>query len=143
MKATLKRQYLKGSVKGHLTTSTGFECDTLELAWLNNERAKSCIPEGTYKVVPRNSKKYGDHLHVTDVPDRSLILIHWGNYAGSKNPKTGESDIKGCLLTGYGYADFDRDGNPEIMNSKKAFNDLMLHAPDGFTLTIISDSPQV
>lgn len=65
-----------------------------------------------------------------------MILIHWGNYAASANKKTGTPDIKGCILVGYGYADLDGDGLPEIVNSKKAFNDLMASSGHGFTLTI-------
>lgn len=136
MKATLSRVYFNEYVRGELTTDNGFKCDTLELPWLNNAQSVSCIPTGTYKVVPRQSPKYGKHLHVTGVAGRSLILIHWGNYAGSKNPKTGYPDIRGCVLVGYGYADLDGDGLPEITRSKDAFNALMASCPDGFELTV-------
>ena len=49
---------------------------------------------------------------------------------------TGTPDIKGCILVGYGYADLDGDGLPEIVRSKDAFKTLMLTCPNGFTLTI-------
>lgn len=137
MKATLTRQSHPKYTRGKLTVDNGFACDTLELPWLNNASQISCIPVGTYKVVPRTSPKYGQHLHVTGVNGRDLILIHWGNYAGSKNPATGHPDIKGCILVGYGYADLDGDGLPEITRSKTAFLQLMFRCPDGFTLTIL------
>ena len=136
MKATLTRLYCNEFVRGKLTVDNGFSCDTLELPWRNNASQVSCIPTGTYKVIPRTSPKYGDHLHVTGVNGRDLILIHWGNYAGSVNPKTGTPDIKGCILVGYGYADLDGDGLPEIVRSKDAFKALMLACPNGFELTI-------
>ena len=136
MKATITRQTHPKYTRGKLTVDNGFTCDTLELPWLNNAPQVSCIPVGTYKVIPRTSPKYGNHLHVTGVSGRDLILIHWGNYAASANKKTGTPDIKGCILVGYGYADLDGDGLPEIVNSKKAFKALMLACPDGFELTI-------
>jgi len=136
MKATLTRLYCNEYTRGKLTVDNGFTCDTLELPWRNNASQVSCIPVGTYKVIPRTSPKYGNHLHVTGVNGRDLILIHWGNYAGSVNPKTGTPDIKGCILVGYGYADLDGDGLPEIVRSKDAFKALMLACPNGFELTI-------
>jgi hypothetical protein len=134
--ARICRQYSPKCAKGKLTTSTGFTCDTLELPWKDNAQSVSCIPEGVYKVVPRHSPKYGNHLHVTGVGGRSLILIHWGNYAASANPRTGTPDIRGCILVGYGYADLDGDGFPEIVRSRDAFNALMLAHPNGFELTV-------
>jgi hypothetical protein len=135
--AELCRQYFPKYTRGKLTTSSGFECDTLELPWRDNERNVSCIPEGVYAVVPRHSPKYGNHLHVTGVDGRSLILIHWGNYAASANPRTGTPDIRGCILVGYGYADLDGDGHPEITRSRDAFNALMAAHPDGFELSVV------
>ena len=136
MKATITRQSHAKYTRGKLTVDNGFTCDTLELPWLNNATRLSCIPVGTYKVIPRRSDKYGQHLHVSNVQGRDLILIHWGNYAASVNPLSGYPDIKGCILVGYGYADLDGDGLPEIVNSKKAFKALMVACPNGFELTI-------
>ena len=34
-----------------------FDCDTIELPWLNNQPQISCIPIGTYNVVYRESAK--------------------------------------------------------------------------------------
>ena len=136
MKATLTRLYCNEYTRGKLIVDNGFTCDTLELPWRNNASQVSCIPVGTYKVFPRTSPKYGNHLHVTGVNGRDLILIHWGNYAASANKKTGTPDIKGCILVGYGYADLDGDGLPEIVRSKDAFKALMLACPNGFELTI-------
>jgi len=118
----IDRHYEEEQTKGDwlLTTDTKkFMCKTLELPWLDNQSNISCIPEGKYKVVVRYSNKYKRHLHITGVPDRGYILVHWGNYAASKNPKSGQPDIRGCVLVGQHYADFDGDGNDEIAASKK------------------------
>lgn len=136
MKATLTRNYQANQTKGRLVVSNGFECDTLELKWRDNQNSVSCIPEGTYKVVPRYSPKYKNHLHVLDVSKRSFILFHSGNYAGSKNPKTGQPDIRGCILVGKGYADINKDGIEDILSSGVTMKKLMDSCPDGFELTI-------
>lgn len=69
---------------------------TLENAWLNNEPRISCIPEGTYELSTKEYGRYWDKYQVEipilfDVPERSQILIHPGNY-----PK----DTLGCILPG-------------------------------------------
>ena len=142
MRAILCRQYYDKQTHGTLTVydeDTGeevFKCRTLELPYRDNQRNVSCIPEGFYDVVPRTSPKYSNHLHITNVEGRSLILIHWGNYAGSINPKTGHSDIRGCVLVGKEFVDLDGDGLADITSSKNTFKKLMSVAPDGFVLEI-------
>lgn len=142
MRSILCRQYYDKQTHGTLTVydeDTGeevFKCRTLELPDRDNQRNVSCIPEGFYDVVPRTSPKYSNHLHITNVEGRSLILIHWGNYAGSINPKTGHSDIRGCVLVGKEFVDLDGDGLADITSSKNTFKKLMSVAPDGFVLEI-------
>ena len=120
MRGKICRMYEESQTKGTLEVfdedsgDLEFTCKTLELAWLDNATGVSCIPEGFYDVVPRSSKKYGDHLHVTGVDGRSLILIHWGNYAGSMNPKTGKPDIRGCILLGKAFVDIDGDSSKTL-----------------------------
>jgi len=103
---------------------------TLELPWENNISRISCIPEGLYKVVVRYSNKYSRHLHITDVEGRSYILIHWGNYAGSLNPRSGKSDILGCVLVGKSFADINNDGIKDITASKHTFDIIMKFIKD-------------
>jgi len=76
-----------------------FHCYSLELPWQNNQRNISCIPTGTYNVQIRVSPKYGRVYWITEVPDRSYILIHSGNWGGdvSKGLKT---HTNGCILLG-------------------------------------------
>lgn len=142
MRAKICRKYGKKQTEGELevfnedTGELEFVCKTLELPWLDNQTSISCIPEGHYDVIPRTSQKYKNHLHVTDVPDRSYILIHWGNYAGSKNPRTGSPDIRGCILVGKSLTDINGDGIRDITSSKNTFKELMKVAPDGFVLEV-------
>ncbi len=104
-----------------------FEFKTLELPWLDNTKYVSCIPAGTYKCVKRNTPKYKDHFHVLDVPNRSHILIHHGNYY---------TDILGCILPGDAYRDLNKDGYLDVLNSKLTMDRLNTLLPNEFTLTI-------
>lgn len=133
MQAVLTRQKSDSKQtlgKLELYDATGkmvYECKTLELADRNNEKQKSCIPKGRYNVTIRHSLKYGRHFWVNNVPNRNLILIHYGNY---------NSDILGCILVGATYADINKDGFPDVTSSKATLAKLLQSAPEGFTLTI-------
>ena len=74
-----------------------FACETLELPWRDNQRSISSIPAGDYPVKIRMSPRYGEIYWVKDVPDRSFILIHWGNWAGDES-KGYKSNVNGCIL---------------------------------------------
>ncbi len=104
---------------------------TLELPWRDNERKVSCIPEGEYKVVRRHSQKYGDHWHILDVPGRSHILIHHGNF---------HYQIQGCVLVGAEHKDIDGDGIPDVVASKRTMDEIdrLLGDQDSFQLKIFS-----
>ncbi|MCW8918896.1 MAG: DUF5675 family protein [Gammaproteobacteria bacterium] len=72
----------------------------MELPWRDNARSISCIPPGRYQVnyLPRSaSGKYRDVYHLQDVPDRTGILIHAGNWAGNKVAGY-RTHSWGCLL---------------------------------------------
>lgn len=116
-----------GSFRLDENGKTIFECKTLELPWLNNATQKSCIPVGTYEVVPRTSPKFGKHFHVKDVPGRSWILIHSGNYY---------TDILGCILPGQNHTDLNHDGWRDVTGSRNTLKKLLELAPEGFTLKI-------
>ncbi len=102
-KSVIGKLYLNGEFYGH----------TLELPWNDNQKKISCIPKGVYEVVKRftdESKYKYEHLHILDVANREMILMHIGNY-----PK----NSKGCILL----------GNTRALNfvgdSRKAFYRLM------------------
>ena len=113
-----------------------FECKTLELPWLNNQRRISCIPKGSYKTIRHRSPKYGDCFWLQDVPGRSEILIHAGNFAGSKNPKTGTPDTLGCILPGASFADIDGDGFKDVTSSGPTMKKLLELLPHQFITEI-------
>lgn len=92
-----------------------YKCSTLELGWKNNEKMISCIQEGTYKAVKRYSEKFGWHWHLVDVPDRSLILIHKGNYY---------TDVNGCILVGQRHEDLNKDGLSDVIGSTKTMQEI-------------------
>ncbi len=134
MKATINRTYSPHQTRGEFTLQradarTVLSLKTLELPFRNNKRRVSCIPEGTYQVVPRRSKKYGLHYHVTNVPGRDFILIHTGNFT---------SQILGCILPGLEFADINADGQLDVLSSRSALKRLLTLAPNGFELTITS-----
>ncbi len=132
MKAELIRQEFNDKqVTGLLRILNGEEVivsfATLELAWKNNQRKVSCIPKGTYTCVARVSPKYGRHFHVTNVPNRDLILIHHGNF---------HTDILGCILIGKAHKDINKDGYKDVVQSKIAMNELNRIMPEEFELII-------
>lgn len=108
--------------------SIEFSCDTLELPWKDNKRNVSCVPSGDYKVVKRYSPKFGNHFHLTNVKDRSYILIHKGNYY---------TDIRGCILVGSDLTDINKDGHLDVISSGNTMNKLLRIMPDKFDLTIV------
>ena len=106
-----------------------FECKSNELPWKGNKRNVSCIPRGLYHVSHRESIKYGHHLHVEDVKDRTWILIHVANF---------EEQLRGCIAVGKDYYDIDRDGDLDITSSRATLEELIAVVPiEGMPLEII------
>jgi hypothetical protein len=75
-----------------------FSCPCLELPWKDNQSNISCIPAGTYMAAWRESRKW-KAFHLKDVPGRSFILIHAGNFAGDVS-KGWKTNVLGCILLG-------------------------------------------
>lgn len=99
MKLELIRTYFPGGVNGKLLIDGVKVCDTIELPWKENQLRVSCIPEGVYELTKRYSLRFGWHLLLNSVPDRSFILMHAYNDALKES--------KGCIapvsaLTGEG-----------------------------------------
>ena len=105
----------------------GFELATMELAWKENQRRKSCIPEGIYFAKPRYSKKFGNHFHVLDVPNRDYILFHKMNYHWQG---------LGCIGVGMYHADINNDDLLDVANSKGGMDLLLEKFPNGFEFEI-------
>jgi len=137
MKAYLIRTYLEHCTIGvFVAQSPGgnvlMECSMLELPWRDNTRKISCIPEGKYRVRIRRTDKFGQHYHILDVPGRDSILQHGGNYT---------TDILGCQLPGDTLIDINKDGIPDIRNSKATLKKMISLMGAEYTLYIGSFDP--
>ncbi len=104
-----------------------FKGKTMELEYNSNQKRISCIPPGTYTVAKRTSPKYGEHFHITNVPNRDLILIHNCNYS---------RQLLGCIGVGEAFVDIDNDGLKDITNSKATLKKLVEIMPNEFQLII-------
>jgi hypothetical protein len=100
---------------------------TLELPYKNNVRQVSCIPLGVYTVAPFVSKKFGKCLKIQNVPNRSGILFHSGNFI---------HDTKGCVLVGNHYTINSFGLSANVYSSSIAMRSLLSHCSTNFTLTI-------
>ena len=131
----MKTVYLKRCCHGELQTlghlidaESGEEIAvTLELPDRENYSNISRIPAGIYIVLPRLSQKYKRHFIIKNVPGRSYILFHSGNY---------NTDTRGCVLVGESFKDINGDGTTDIRYSTRAMKKLLALYPDGFKLKI-------
>ncbi|OOG69973.1 DUF5675 family protein [Flavobacterium sp. A45] len=111
MVLVLTRTYFPEGTNGTLVYKDKIICKTIELPWKDNLCKVSCIPEGEYFLEKRYSSRFGWHLEIIDVPNRSLILFHPANNA--------LKELLGCIapvsqLSGSGLG----------LQSKKAFTKL-------------------
>ena len=87
---------------------------TLELPDKGNHPDISCIPTGEYICKPYSSEKYHATWQIIGVPNRTLILIHKGNFL---------LDIKGCVAVGEKFTDINKDGIQDIGESNEGFEE--------------------
>lgn len=85
----LLRSYFPSGTNGEIWVDDQLLCYSIELPWRDNNRNISCIPEGEYSLSKRYSKKFGWHVMVHDVPERSNILFHAANDA--------LKELQGCI----------------------------------------------
>ncbi len=102
---------------------------TVECEWLNNAPFVSCVPAGTYQLVPHDTGKYAgtwamvnEELGVTHYKEtdsvRYACLIHSANRA---------SELRGCLAPGDKLTKIGIEW--AVSNSKKTLADLMALLP--------------
>lgn len=103
-------------------------CCTLEPSDEDNQKNISCIPTGNYLCKRVNSPKYGDTFEVTNVPNRTHILVHKGNV---------EKNTKGCILLGQYWGKLGQ--NRAVLNSGKTFKKFLevTKEVDEFNLFIV------
>lgn len=133
MKIRIERVYYP-----QLTTGLSFVLDdfgrkqftfrTLELPWKDNKPRVSCIPEGTYKAIKHISPKFNKSFWLQNVPGRSEILVHPGNYT---------SQILGCILPGETIQDINGDTIDDVTKSGPTLNLLWDMMPEEFDIEIV------
>ena len=127
LQLVLHRFYTPNATLGELSVSPAndgsqvlFQCCTIERPWLDNTPHVSCIPEGMYEMALRQSPvvsktsggDFEEGWQVLDVPGRTWIMLHPGNWA---------RNVEGCIAMG-------REFHPaELMvtSSRETFRDLM------------------
>lgn len=102
-------------------------CLTLEQDDEENMVNESSIPAQQYICSRVDSPKYGDTFEVTNVPGRSHVLFHSGNFI---------EHTKGCILLGSGVSSI--NGKRAVTESGKAFYKFMeeMKGEESFHLTI-------
>lgn len=120
-----------------------FALHTLELPWENNQRNISCIPCGIYSCEIDDSARWGSVYHIRDVPERSYILFHPGNWAGRKSMPHLQSNVEGCILLGQDRKTIQGSGMKEgqlgISSSRKACDEMTAHLKgEPFELLVMS-----
>jgi len=147
MFALLSRSYGEKQTQGGLFVfdedTCVYSCKTLELPYLENHKDISCIPEGEYKCDRVTSKKFGICYLLNDVPSRSGIIIHAGNYASERMlleraimRNVRKVDTLGCILVGLRHYDLNSDGALDVADSQRALNALRAILPSKFNLII-------
>ncbi len=86
---------------GTLSGPNGIVCNTVELAWRNNQVRVSCIRESTYQLVIGRSPKFGHCVRVTNVSGRSGIVFHAAN---NPQQERGKIELHGCIAPCMGVS---------------------------------------
>ena len=107
---------------------------TLEQPWRDNRPNESCIPAGSYVCRRVQSPKFGNTFEVTNVPGRSHILFHRGNFI---------EDTYGCILVGESFTYLNH--LPGIGQSTQGFAEFLslLDSLDSFALHLHDWTPVV
>ncbi len=129
------RQSEKGTT-GRLFVDGSQFCFTLERPDARFGDAHPCIPAGEYRVVLHHSPHFERLMPLLeDVPGRSDIEIHWGNFV---------SDFEGCIGVGSTRGELP-DGSPSIRNSRTTFEELFsaiqLAQPQGCAIAVHDPLP--
>lgn len=84
-----------------------FSCDVLDLP--------DKIAAGIYNCHKTHMNDMNaNHFEIQNVPGHTKVFIHNGNFASGK-----KIDTEACVLVGNGFADIDKNGEPDILNSVK------------------------
>jgi len=137
MNIIVNRNYTAKQTPGRILVMDGviekFKAYSLELVNLNNMPNVSCVLEGRYKAFRYVHPKKGKSFVLQDVPDRSDVMWHAGNYASGSH-----LDTEGCTLPGRYFQDINADGNIDICDSRNTMDKLYNMMPDEFYITYTS-----
>ena len=86
----IERTYLEKGTNGIISYDGKEICKCVELPWFDNRPRISCIPEGFYDLMIRNTDALEDHFYVPCVPDRNYILIHHADVV--------KRELQGCII---------------------------------------------
>ncbi|MEI6897872.1 MAG: DUF5675 family protein [Psychromonas sp.] len=125
-KLLLKRQSFAFGTFSTLYDPNGNElCKMVERKWNNNQQSISCVPVGTYDLLPHVSPKYGE-CYVLSCPElgvtaqgpsqRTHCLVHPANLP---------EQLEGCLAPGKAFGVV--SGKWAVVSSRVAFNELMTY----------------
>ena len=129
--AVLERfAYLPEATLGKLTVKDNVFW-IAERPWRGNKKEISCIPTGTYTCKQYTSQRFGETFEVCDVPNRTYILFHVGNFP--------EKDSHGCLLVGSSLM----PEKPAVSSSKVAMTKFreVLKDVEAFELKVKDSTP--
>lgn len=121
---------------GRLFVDEALFCFTLERAAAQFGDEHPCIPAGEYRVVLYDSPHFGRVVPLlVDVPGRSGIEIHWGNFA---------RDFRGCIGVGASLSTLP-DGSPAIESTRATFDNLFaaIESAQATGCTITIHDPQL
>lgn len=104
-----------------------FKCVALEPSWILNEPYVSCAPTDTYILVKRTSDRFGKHLHIKNVPNRSLVLVHSLNYY---------KETEGCVGVGERFKYINKDNQIDLHDSRNTLDKLLDLLPDKTKINI-------
>jgi len=122
----------KGTVSANLVNIDKDEFNqfgyNVELPYLDNRINVSAIPSGLYSFEKRVSENRGNHFAILNVPGRTSILVHSGNYM---------KDTQGCILPCLDYAYTKESKTPYGVTSRVALKQLFNALPSKGTVHII------
>lgn len=89
-------------------------CVTLERPDELNKVNISSIPAGQYLCKKTNSHRFGETFEITNVPDRTHVLLHAGNRI---------EDTQGCVVLAQHFGKL--HGDRAVLNSGATFREFM------------------
>lgn len=88
---------------------------TGERPWLDNKESVSCIPVGMYLCKRYESAKYPDTFEIMNVPKRTYVLFHKGNFP--------LKDSEGCILVAEKFEEV--NGKVAVLESGHGFKEFI------------------